>query len=416
MRARTTNQFPAEVFERASQLVFDQEDEHPSRWAAVVSVAEKAGCSPYALHEWMRGLKRTESAALDAREDRVAEYFGKYGELLRQADVARALESPFVAAVLEAGHRQLRHAPRTAALIADWPGDPASSAMAMRFNAALHALAQRNALPELSALYRDRKGDFDSAIGAALTAEDAFIAEWMQVPPQTNEVGRAATLLSALMVVHGETGGLPFELLEIGSSSGLNLNLAYYSYDMGGILAGMQDSPVRIAPKWLGPPPPFAPVELVDTRGVDLQPLDPSDEAVRERLLSYIWADEPARAERLQQALNMALRYPPQVERDNAVHWLDMQLREPQPAGRCRVVFHSMVLQYLNTDDRRAVTDTIMAAGARATAAQPFAWVSFEWSAMRSEVQLMLTLWPNGGETRQLATCHPYGRWINWLG
>lgn len=364
------------------------------------------------------GLLRGQNPAAPATsaEDRFAEYFGPHGELLRQADVARALGSPFVASVLEAGYRQIGRAPRTAALIANWRGDPSAAALAMRFNAALHTLARRNTLAELSALYREQEGDFDRAIAMALSAEDDFIAEWMLIPPQTNEVGRAATILAALMVLHGQTGGLPFDLLEIGSSSGLNLNLARYAYYMGGVTAGVEKSPVRIAPKWLGPPPPFAPVKIATARGVDLQPLDPSDAAVRERLLSYIWADEPARAERLQQALNMARRYPPQVERSNAVYWLDAQLRRPQPARRCRTVFHSMVLQYLNPQDRQTVIDTIMAAGARATPERPFAWISFEWSAMRSEVQLMLTSWPNGGETRQLATCHPYGVWIHWRG
>ena len=44
---------------------------------------------------------------------------------------------------------------------------------------------------------------------------------------------------------------------------------------------------------------------------------------------------------------------------------------------------------------------------------RPLAWVSFEWTANRSEVQLWLTMWPSG-EARHLATCHPYGAWIEW--
>lgn len=121
------------------------------------------------------------------------------GELWHQAQVARELGSPFVAAVLEPGQRQLRHAPRTADLIANWPGDPSTSALAMRFNAALHALARRGSPSRLRALYRGEHDDFDGAISAALTAEDAFIAEWLANTPQTNEVGRAAAISVALM-------------------------------------------------------------------------------------------------------------------------------------------------------------------------------------------------------------------------
>lgn len=334
------------------------------------------------------------------------------GELGRQAGVARDLGSSFVAAVLEAGQRQLARAPRTAALIANWPGDPAAAALAMRFNAALHALARRGAAPMLSALYQRRHDDYDGAIGAALAAEDAFIADWMHATPQTNEVGRAAAIGAALMAARHEMG-LPFELLELGASCGLNLNLARYAYDLAGVAAGMAGSPVRIAPVWRGPPPIVAPIEVVAARGVDLNPLDAGDQATRERLLAYVWADQPHRASRLEQALALARRHPPQVDQGNAVAWLATQLAAPQPPGACRAVFHSMVLQYLTEPDRRAIIAMIHQAGARATANRPLAWISFEWTPSRSEVNLSLTCWPTG-TTMLLATCHAYGNWIDW--
>jgi hypothetical protein len=334
------------------------------------------------------------------------------GEFSRQAHIARTLGSPFVAAVLEAGERQLVHAPRTAALIRSWPGDPSEAALAMRFNAAIHALARRGRPRRLESLYQRQHDDFDGAIGAAMAGEDDFIARWMRHPPQTNEVNRAAAILSALIVA-GRRFGLPFELLELGSSAGLNINLARYAYDLGGVAAGSPDSFVRIAPTWRGAPPPAGEVAVRTARGVDLSPLDAADEATRDRLLSFVFADQPARAERLRHALDMAGRHPPRIDRADAVTWLAERLAEPQPTGVCRVVFHSMVLQYLGADGRAAVTDLILAAGARATAERPLAWISFEWTATRSDVQLWLTSWP-GGQKRHLATCHPYGSWIDW--
>lgn len=335
-------------------------------------------------------------------------------ELLRQAEVTRALGSPFVAAVLEAAQRQLWQAPRTSALIANWPGNPAAAAIAMRFNGALHALARQNKLPHLHALYHRDHDDYDGAIGEALTAEDNFIATWMRDPPQTNEVGRSAAIIAAMMVAQRETG-CDFDLLELGSSCGLNLNLARYAYNLGGSAAGHTDSPVFIAPGWRGAPPPIAPVNVMQARGVDLSPLDPSDAATRERLLSFIWADQHERAQRLEKALDLAHLHPPKVDCANAVTWLADQLQMPQQQGVCRTVFHSMVLQYLNETDRLIVESAIIRAGERATVERPLAWISFEWTPTRSEVRLLLTCWPDGS-TRHLATCHPYGDWVEWHG
>ena len=54
MMSKTTNKFSPEVRERAVRMVQDHLVDYPSRWAAVVSIAEKIGCVPQTLHEWVR--------------------------------------------------------------------------------------------------------------------------------------------------------------------------------------------------------------------------------------------------------------------------------------------------------------------------------------------------------------------------
>ncbi|MGQ2967633.1 MAG: DUF2332 domain-containing protein [Allorhizobium sp.] len=336
---------------------------------------------------------------------------------LRQAKACADLGSPFTARLCTLAAERLTDETRIGTMILGWPGNPdgTGDALALRLAGTLHALVRSGQDSALAAVYPPHAVDDDTlwaAIEAAMRRDEAFMLERLKSAPQTNEVRRSSALLPGFLTIAALTGK-PLILSEVGASAGLNLQWDRYSYQLGDFRWG-EASPVELAPRWEGPPPPQAEIEITERAGCDLNPLDPTSEDDRLRLFSYIWADQQDRLDRTAAALAMATESGLKVEKADAIDWLRKRLATPRP-GSTQVVYHTIAWQYL-PPALKAEGEAMMAeAGARATEAAPLARLQLEADGKPEGAAILLTLWPTG-ETREIGRADFHGRWVKWVG
>jgi hypothetical protein len=336
----------------------------------------------------------------------------------QQATDCRRLGSPFNALVCEVLSERLDASTRFGRIIDTWQGAPVPDALALRAAGALHGLARSGRCERLTAQYPPHaRGEPDplwTAIAEALIAHEDFICEYLDRPPQTNEVGRSSVLLGGALQI-AERTGLALDWHEIGASAGLNLAFDQYRYDFGSVHWGDMDSPVRIRSSWEGRLPPLtARLHVAERAGADLNPLLATSAVLRERLISYVWPDQSERIERTLAALSVVAGTPWGVERAGAAEWVTQRFAPPLRQDRVHVLAHTIVWQYLSQSDRDAITTVMNDAGRLATERAQVAWLCMEADDVRDGAGLHLTLWP-GGKRNLIGRADFHGRWIRWL-
>lgn len=347
----------------------------------------------------------------EASEQRIRQSFRK------QAMFCERLRSPLTALICSLASERLNRTTQVGDAILSWRGapEPEHDALALRFAAGLHAVAQTGQIKELSECYTTqrppREEQLWEAVEVALSAASDELLKWLKTPPQTNEVGRSAILTSGILVALA-VFPLPIKLLEIGTSAGLNLLLDRYHHRLGRTQAGDKASPVRLAPKWSGDSPPSAAVSIAERAGVDLNPLNVTSRVDRDRLVAFTWADQLTRLRKLQAALKIAQKNPPPVMQGNAIDWLKTRLG-CESGGHLRVVMHSFVQQYFTKADQEALHALMNEAGQVATESSPLAWLSLETDVTAGRPALVLQLWPSG-ERVHLCWCAGHGQQVQW--
>ncbi|WP_424770241.1 DUF2332 domain-containing protein [Pontixanthobacter sp.] len=301
--------------------------------------------------------------------------------------------------------------------IANWQGNVTEDALPLRLNGGLHNLVLTRTDERLKPVYAgliSNQMDIDAIVVDLVKTYDTRLLPWLDGPPQTNEAARSWAFMAALKWLSARLGP-KFELNELGASAGINTMMERYHFNLGGVLAGPEASPMQIAPEWRGESPPDVPVEIVGIRGCDQSPVDLSDHEAALRLKSYVWPEAAARMARIDAAIQLAVEQAPEIMKQDAGDFVAGLLARPQPAGVTTVLNHSIVWQYISETTRAQITAAMEQAGKTATAQRPLAWVTLETNRETFRHELHVRYWPGGGQKTLLACGHPHGVWAQWL-
>lgn len=335
-----------------------------------------------------------------------------------QAISCETLGSPFMGRLLRV---LADHWPEDSALarrFAQFHGNigPAGASLPLRMTGGLHALVLTGQDTDLAALYPPAAPSDDAlqaGVLAAMQAHEAFLLDWVESPPQTNEVRRSAALIAGAAVA-GARVDLPVVLSELGASSGLNMMWDHYALSLPGGDITPANPVLTLTPEWEGPLPPLHLPRIAERAGVDLNPLDPSDAQDLLRVTAYLWPDQPHRLA-LTRAAAGVMDAP--IHRGDAIDWLADRLQQV-PDGHLHLIQHTVAWQYFPTESQALGQALIEAAGAAATQTRPLAWLSMESDGDTKGgigAALVLRLWP-GDVTLNLGRADFHGRWIRWRG
>ncbi|MGN0064576.1 MAG: DUF2332 domain-containing protein [Nocardioides sp.] len=237
---------------------------------------------------------------------------------------------------------------------ADWSRAVAEDPEVVEWIRALPALKQQPNLVLAAARWHGvaAPGPYAGFRDALLGDDGSIVDTIMSRSTQTNEVGRLATLVPAFAQLAAGSGR-PLALLEVGASAGLCLYPDAWGYEWT-----TEAGPVRLGEAPYLPcrvsgdaPLPTALPEVAWRGGIDLNPLDVTDEDAMAWLENLVWPEQDERRARLREAVRRARTSPPELHRGDLLTDLPALVEEATAHGTV-VVFHSAVIAYLEPADR----------------------------------------------------------------
>jgi hypothetical protein len=319
--------------------------------------------------------------------------------LMWQARGCEVLGSPFYARLLESATGDLKAGGPVRDVLSGFEAEDRGAAIALRLLAPVHRRVLSGELPQLDRHYPSTGGDGDAAAAwprfrEFLEGNVAWMRKELGRPCQTNEVGRSAALLGGFLEV-AHRARKPLRILEVGASAGLNLRWDRYYYESADGAWGDKTSPVHFTHSFEVPPPLSRAAEVVERKGCDLNPIDPTSEEGALMLRSFVWADQLARLSQLDGAIEVAAQLPVEVERIGAAAFLERELATPND-DVATVVFHSVFVQYVSEPERERIAAAIGGAGVFYLRMEP-AHPLFE---VRLNDELLGTCWAHGTGVR----------------
>lgn len=290
---------------------------------------------------------------------------------------------------------------------------PAGAALQLRLLAGVFRLVLTGRARELEPYYPCLGGTAPAAeawpvLQGVIARSVPELHAALELAPQTNEVGRAAALLAGLFDAVRRTGRPEVRLLELGASAGLNLLVDRFRLTGAGWSYGPADSPVQLPGAIEGAVVP-APFRVVERRGCDVQPVDPTSEEGRLLLTSFVWPFDLHRHARLAAALRVAADGPAPVDAASAADWLAGQLSADAPE-MLTVVWHSITQMYWPADELARVADLLDDHGRSRVLAD----VGMEFAAVGTQQQpeVRTRVWRGDGSAATeelLGTAHDHG-------